>query len=146
LNTFLDKNGFHIDEYKETLYKVSFESFLPGPDFKEDEFKVDVFSNEGDPDDIIERIDGAVILVHMEMYAPDLNMKHVLSTRTDLKEKGKPLSPLMITLGPEGNEEKNATEGLIRAMIGKTPGTHLSAHVPPSLCHAGKAKFEEKRW
>lgn len=54
--------------------------------------------------------------------------------------------PLMITLGPEGNEAKIATEGLIRAMIGKAPGTHLSAHVPPSLCYAGQEKFEKKRW
>jgi L-rhamnose isomerase len=84
LNNFLDKNGIHIDEYKETLYPVSFESFLPGPDFKEDEFKVDVFSVEGDPEDIIERLDGAVILLHMDLYAPDLKMMHVLSSTTDL--------------------------------------------------------------
>jgi hypothetical protein len=92
---FLISHGFKVDEYKETLMK--FNTKGDKPEKPEDEFKVDIFI-EGEGEEIPDK-DGIVVLYHFDLFAPDLNMKHTFSTRTDLSKQDKQMNPLLTIIG-----------------------------------------------
>lgn len=101
------------------------------PEKPEDEFKVDVFT-EGWGKEIPDE-DGVVVMYNYDLYAPDQKMKHMASTRTDIRRRGEPMQPHIMIFGHE-------TEilGLRKAFVGKKSGFTLGAHIPPSMCYAGR--------